>query len=76
MAVGGVSFKNGKSSPGKSRTKLDKHTESYGQTENQIIAQVQGETRSKTKMSRAKYPANYKEIDNKKMEDVLGGIHK
>ena len=34
MAVGGVSFKNGKSSPGKSRTNLDKHTESYGQTEN------------------------------------------
>jgi len=34
MAVGGVSFKTGKSSPGKSRTKLDKHSDTYGQTEN------------------------------------------
>ncbi len=37
MAVGGVSFKNGKSSPGKSTTKLDKHTDTYGQAENQIF---------------------------------------
>ena len=29
MAVGGVSFKNGKTSPGKSRTKLERRFDSY-----------------------------------------------